>query len=73
MKLEQGDVLRLSSARQAYVLGECEPVWLAEGTQMTVVRALGNQKAPSGYVLEAFVRERCRHALMTVCPDEVYK
>lgn len=73
MIFKEGDVLSLSSACQAYVLGECEPVWLVAGTQLTVVKTLGNQRAPSGYVLEAFVRERCRHALVTLCFDEVCK
>lgn len=71
MKLMEGDVFRLSERRQAYVLGDFESIWLAEGAPTTVVRVLGDQAAPSGYELEVFVRERCRHALLTVHTHEI--
>ncbi|KVO84766.1 hypothetical protein [Burkholderia ubonensis] len=71
MAFSEGDVLRLSRMHQASVLGEFESVWLDEGTPMTVVRVLGDQQAPSGYELEAFVLDRCRHVFLTVCAVEI--
>ncbi|KVN33255.1 hypothetical protein [Burkholderia ubonensis] len=67
----EGDVLRLSRTRRAAVLGEFESVWLDAGTPVTVVQVLGDQEAPSGYELEAFVLDRCRYVLLTVCAAEI--
>ncbi|WP_157636426.1 hypothetical protein [Burkholderia ubonensis] len=71
MTLVEGDVLRLSETCQAYVVGDFESVWLDVGTPVTVARVLGDHAIPSGYELEAFVRERCRYALVTVRPHEI--
>ncbi|KWA77337.1 hypothetical protein [Burkholderia ubonensis] len=67
MRFLEGDVFRLSRTRQARVPGEVEPIWLAEGTFVTVAQVLGDW----GYELEAFVHARCRHVLVTVSSHEI--
>lgn len=64
--LHENDLVALSKAANAEVIGQSRKVMLPAGTVATVVAVYGDPDHPSAYEVEAYLEVEDRYALATI-------